>query len=382
MNPSVRAGLLLIALVIASATGVSSSSGWAPIGPAPIQGTDFPGGVTGRATAIAVNPFNGSQVWLGSAAGGVWFSPNRGLDWDPISDHEESLAIGAIAVADCDSNGCDTLYVGTGENAIRRDTYYGAGLLIGTSEGGDPPSYDWTMVHGDPKTVDFRMASIHDVLYNPNTSGDSRILFVTLSSGVTVSSTNSTVTAPEPTLGGYGIYRSPDNGATWTKLSVAHSDGARPTDLKMDPLQPYVMYAGFLGRGVFKSTTGGSTWCPMNPGIDGGITCPASTGLPHIDTNFDQVDIATYEQDSDVLYARFGYCEDQLVKSCTPAFFKSSDGGSTWVQRWGGSTSGDIKTCPSAYSRYTHGLVVDPSNENITFAAGGRLCRSSFSAGS
>jgi len=83
-----------------------------------------------------------------------------------------------------------------------------------------------------------------------------------------------------------------------------------------------------------------------------------------------------------VLYARFGYCEDQLVKSCTPAFFKSSDGGSTWVQRWGGSTSGDIKTCPSAYSRYTHGLVVDPNNENITFAAGGRLCRSSFSAGS
>ena len=52
-----------------------SGTEWTPIGPAPIGGF-FKGGVSGRATAIAVNPFNGAQVWLGTAQGGVWYSPD------------------------------------------------------------------------------------------------------------------------------------------------------------------------------------------------------------------------------------------------------------------------------------------------------------------
>src|SRR4051812_49112061 len=53
---------------------------WFPIGPSPISNGqvygDSPKAVTviGRATAIAVNPVNEHEVYLGTANGGLWHS--------------------------------------------------------------------------------------------------------------------------------------------------------------------------------------------------------------------------------------------------------------------------------------------------------------------
>lgn len=88
---------------------------------------------------------------------------------------------------------------------------------------------------------------------DPSTGGNSARLYVALSSGVTASATESTVTAPEPD-GGYGIYVSENQGVTFEPLDVPGSDGARPTDLETNPLNSNVLYAGFMGRGVFKGT--------------------------------------------------------------------------------------------------------------------------------
>ena len=218
-----RASLLFVSLCLVVGPAPANNQ-WTPIGPAPINGP-FKGGVSGRASVIAVNPNNFQQVWLGTAAGGVWYSPIGGQRWQPLSDHEESLAVGALAVADCDSSGCATVYVGTGENAIRRDTYYGAGLLVGTRTDLVPLTYDWDLRDGSASGYDFRGGSIVDVVLLPGTSGESTTLWIALSSGSTVSTTEATVTAPEP-VGGYGIYKSNDQGATWNKLTVAGSDGA------------------------------------------------------------------------------------------------------------------------------------------------------------
>src|SRR5690349_13512440 len=120
---------------------------WLPIGPAPVAGGQTFGSrvdVSGRATVIAVNPSNADDVWLGTANGGVWHSTNGGVNWRPMSDFEESLAIGSIALSGCGVSGCSVIYAGTGENAIRRDTYYGAGLLIGSTSGGEFPTFTWS----------------------------------------------------------------------------------------------------------------------------------------------------------------------------------------------------------------------------------------------
>jgi len=118
---------------------------WFPIGPADLSnGQTYGNGrvnVSGRATVIAVNPSNPNDVWLGTATGGLWHSSNGGVNWLPMSDNEASLSIGAIALDGCSANGCATIYVGTGENSIRRDTYYGMGLLIGQTSGGEFPTF-------------------------------------------------------------------------------------------------------------------------------------------------------------------------------------------------------------------------------------------------
>ncbi len=367
---------LLFSALAAPTFATIEGTTWFPLGPAPIDGF-FAGGTTGRATAIAVNPANPDEIWLGTATGGVWHSLDSGANWEPESDREDALAIGAITLDGCNAAGCAVIYAGTGENAIRRDTYYGAGLLIGASTGGEIPIFVWTQRTGAP--FDFRQGSIQDVVLDPTTSGASKRIFVTLSSGVTLGAPESTVTAPAPT-GGYGIYRSDDNGASWSQVTVAGTSGAKPTDLKIHPTDPLTMFAGFLGRGVFRSTDGGASWCPLNAGIALPAGCPAQQ-LPNVgSTTFDHVEVAIAPSDPQVVYASFGMCADRLLQNCRPAIFRSADGGATWTAKLTGNPNDG--GAQAGYSRYTHALAVDPTNPNVLFLGGVSLWRSTDGGGS
>src|SRR5262249_14334383 len=156
------------------------------------------------------------------------------------------------------------VYAGTGENAFRRDTYYGAGLLIGTFDG---TTVTWRepISNGLP-TYDFTHGAIYNVVLDKDSSDQVQAIYITLSSGNTASASESTVTAPDPWPGGanccYGIYKSTDNGLSWTKLTVAGLTNERPTDLEMDQWHHNVLYAGFDSTGLYRSTDSGATWCP------------------------------------------------------------------------------------------------------------------------
>ncbi len=366
--------LLLISGWLSLSPAQISGGIWRPIGPGRIQGF-FSGGATGRATSIAVNPMNGEQVWLGTAQGGVWYSANGGVDWRPISDDEPALAIGGIAVGACSPTGCDKVYAGTGENAIRRDTYYGRGLLVGTLEGSE---YTWEMRFG-PVGADFVLGSINDVVLEPGTAGPAAHIWVTVSSGVTTSATESTLTAPEVSSG-FGIYETSNEGLTWFKVSIPGSDGYKPTDLKLVPGPPHQLYAGFLDRGIFKSDDGGVTWCPLNPGIP--VTgCTPAMGLPDPTTTvgrFDHVEIAVSGGLGSTVYATLGQCPDRLFANCIPHLYRSTTSGAMWtLQRPGTTGAATTSSDPlRGYSRYTHALAVSPTNPNTVVAGGIRLFRS------
>ncbi len=373
-------------LVLAAAVAIPSTSDaqskitgttWYPIGPAPIVNAQtYPDqgriDATGRASVLAVNPQNPDDVYLGSATGGVWRSTDGGDRWEPFFEGqaaeqlgEAPFSIGAIALADCGGTRCETIYVGTGENSMRRDTYWGAGLLIGKWGGGTEfPSVSWTLSGGSQ----FKLGSINDVVYDPATSGATRRLVLILSSGVTASASESTVTAPAPSAG-YGVFRSLDNGGSWTKMTVSGSAAAKPTDLEMDPQDAQTLFLGVLGRGIFLSTNGGSDWCPLNPGIVV-AGCTAAPGLPDISTSFDFVEIALHHPsgaDPAVLYAMFGNCPSPILDSCSPPIYKSTDGGASWSQV--------VAFSKSAYSRYTHTLEIDPSDPDVFYFGGINLHR-------
>ena len=360
---------------------------WKELGPAPVC-CMFPSPTTGRATAVAVNPLNKDDVWVGTAGGGVWHSIDGGQSWKPMSDNQESLAVGAIAVAGCTATSCSTIYAGTGENASRRDTYHGAGLLVGSFDGS---TISWAMRTGYP--YNFKYGSIYSIVLGP-VSEFGQTIYVALSSGVTASASESTVTAPEP-VGGYGIYKTLNGGSTWTKVL----DVGKPTDLELDRTSNQVLYAGILGKGIFKTTDAGGLWCPLNPGNPLPNGCNAATGLPNGTAPpppnnpnafvYDHVEIATdptLPQPQSHLFATFGRCPDPLVDECEPALYESTNGGSTWTQRYVGSSGPwtdiySIAPCPYAYSRYTHSLTIDPSDPGKVLLGGLRLCKWKLGSG-
>lgn len=75
-----------------------------------------------------------------------------------------------------------------------------------------------------------------------------------------------------------GVYKSTDGGTTWMRMSEGMGDSynLNVTALTMDPLHPDTLFAttsddsyhdNDSGRGIFKTTNGGSTWSSMNEGL-------------------------------------------------------------------------------------------------------------------
>lgn len=120
---------------------------WQPLGPAPENSnnesnTDFRSGiVSGRVTAVAVGQHTG-VIYIGTAGGGVWKSANGGASWTPLTDNQQSLVIGSLALDPGDTNDT-TVYAGTGEPNYGGDNYNGIGILKTTNGGAG-----WTLLGG------------------------------------------------------------------------------------------------------------------------------------------------------------------------------------------------------------------------------------------
>ena len=125
---------------------------------------------------------------------------------------------------------------------------------------------------------------------------------------------------------GNGIYKSTDEGKTWTHLGLR--DGLQIPALAIDPRDPNRVFAAVLGhpygpneeRGLFRSADGGQTW----------------QKVIYKDENTGASDVQIDPSNPDVIYAsmweaREGPWEDgNEVNGTGGGLFKSTDGGSTW----------------------------------------------------
>jgi photosystem II stability/assembly factor-like uncharacterized protein len=301
---------------------------WSEIGPShvPDGQTDVTVGprntVSGRVSAIAVDPTDPSIVYTGGAQGGIWKSTNGGATWKAKSDNEASLAVGDIAIDPIDPS---IIYVGTGEANGSCDSYYGAGILRST-DGGDT----WTLLGGTPSLgqagAPFAGQSISKLIIDPDSAGSptGTIVWASTARAFLSSGTEQCIAAPETWNG--ALWRSTDSGSTWQLQDVptgVAAPGNRVHDVVMDPSNHDVLFVGVRTQGIFKTTNARDLSGPS------ATFTKLNGGLPDWSTAFPFISRITLgiSQNGQTIYAALE--EGQLFSNLW-GLFSSTDGGNTW----------------------------------------------------
>lgn len=130
---------------------------------------------------------------------------------------------------------------------------------------------------------------------------------------------------------------------SWEALGPGNI-GGRTRALLVHPTNPRIMYAAGVSGGVWKTTTGGQTWFPLND------------LLPNLAVSV----LAMDPQDPDVIYAGTGegYFNYDAVRGA--GIFKTSDGGRTWIH---------LSSTRNANFYYVNDLVVSPHDGRRLYAA-------------
>ncbi len=240
----------------------------------------------GRALAVTGVTGEPGLFYFGAVAGGVWRTTDSGATWSPIFDHEVMSSIGAIAVAPSNHS---VIYVGTGEGALRGNITYGDGVYKSTDAGktwthiGLKDSRQIGALIVDPKNPDIVLVAAIGHAFGPNAER--------------------------------GVFRTTDGGKTWNKVLYKDADTGA-IDVTFDPHDPKIVYAamwqvrrqpwnfssGGPGSGLYRSTDEGATWTQVK-----------GNGLP--EGILGRIDVSVSGADSKRVYAMVEAKEGGLYRS-------------------------------------------------------------------
>jgi photosystem II stability/assembly factor-like uncharacterized protein len=313
-----------------------------------------PANMSGRITDVAVAASDPKTIFVATANGGVWKTMDGGERWEPVFDDQDTLAIGAVAVAPSNPM---VVYVGTGEPNPRNSVSWGKGIYR-SRDGGQT----WTFA-GLPDAGHVGRIVVHPI--NPN------VLYAAV-------------------LGRFwgpnserGLYKSTDGGQTWTASQFLDEDTGF-VDVAMDPSDPDTLYAAaypvrrdaFAGGapkmqwgpkgGLYKTSDGGRSWTKM------------TGGLP--DRPCGRCGLSIYRKDPRILYAivqtdrTAGPTDNrgQVARANTGdvekgGIFRSEDRGETWKK------VNDLVPRPFYYGQ----IRVDPNDDQRIYVLGVQFAVSS-----
>lgn len=282
-----------------------------------------PSNVGGRTRAILIdaNDVTGNTVWAGGAGGGLWKSTairSANAGWSPVNDLFENIAISAIAQ---DPNNPDNIYFGTGEGWFNADAIRGLGIWKSTDGG-----ITWNAL---PSTAGSGFNYIQKIVIN--------------SSGTVFASTRNA-----------GIQRSTDGGATWTQVLGSGNTATtnRGADLAMATTGVIFASMGVFNQdGIYKSSNNGNTWSKL------------SIGLPS--SGYERIELAMAPSNNNRIYALF---QNGSNNQCL-GIYRTDNGGASWTEVDNPSAFG-MTSFTRNQAWYDLIAEVDPNNEDRLFIGG------------
>ncbi|MBI3193617.1 MAG: T9SS type A sorting domain-containing protein [Ignavibacteriae bacterium] len=309
----------------AKTSGVTQLS-WQSLGPT---------NIAGRLRSIVVDKDHPETLYVGSVSGGIWKTTNGGSSWSSTSDFAANLCIGTMVM---DPTNPNIIYAGTGEGYFNIDALRGAGVLKST-DGGANWSLQTNFANPHSRYSYYYINKLVIRPDNPN------VLYAAM-------------------IG--GIWKTTNGGSLWTKLNVGNSS-VFCMDLVANPDFPDIMYASFGlfmpgNDGIYKTTDGGANWTKL------------TNGFPSPVSGYTRISLAIAPSDPDVLYA-------SLADSnfYTHSIQKSTNGGNSWfaVSSPYDNSVTVRGTHLGGQGFYNNTIAVHPNNENIVYAGGINIFRSS-----
>ena len=291
---------------------------WKPLGP--FNGPSL-GGI-GRVNRITFDPQNNNIIWIATPAGGLWKSTDGGQSWTTNTDKLTNLGISDIVIHPTNSN---IMYIGTGDRD-GGDTYsFG---VLKSIDGGN------TWAPSGLTHVLTQQARINDLYMHP-TNPDTLI-----------ACTNG------------GMFRTTDAGVTWTTIKNGGYN-----EIVQKPGNPNVLYVSTRGgtsNRIYKSTDNGQTWTMLSSSV-----LPGSSR---------RIELAVTDADSNYVYALYGNTSNGFG-----GLYRSTNDGASWTTQatspnlLGWQTSGNDA---GGQAWYDLALAVSPDDKDEIYVGGVNIWKS------
>ena len=211
-------------------------------------------------TSLAINPGNPSNVFVGTVDGGVYRSPDGGLNWSPGLIDPNYKSVGVVVI---DPTIPSTLYAGTDRGVIKSTD---GGATWFAIQSGLVEDYVMDLVIDPLYPSTLYAGTLSGVFISPD-RGESWIVTNAIPAGNYVSSLAVSPEMPPRICAGTftgGVFISTDGGMTWREANTGLPN-KNVNDLVIDPENPSTIYVVVYG-GIFQSTDGGESWRLTDPG--------------------------------------------------------------------------------------------------------------------
>ena len=350
---------------------LASGNGWVPLGPAPLAsdatgfGQQDYGWVSGRATAVAVDPADptGNTVYIGGAYSGVWKSVNAGslsqsastVQWAPVTDTRETLAVGSIAIQPGNSNPANSVVlVGTGETDSSFDSYYGLGILRSADAG-----KSWTLISSDSTgTRSFAGFGFSKIAF----SSVNLNLAVAAAAGAAKGGLEGLENTPTTNL---GLYYSTNAGTSWSYASIKDGNTIIPPGSATTVIfnaSAGMFYAAMRFHGIYSSSDG-INWSRLaiQPGTGLSLAaCPTVLTLSTCPLYRGEFAVVPGRNE---MYAWYVDISDN-----DQGIWRTTNGGATWtaISESGIPDCGDPEGCGTSQATYNLELAAVPNGASST----------------